>query len=71
VEGWRSFCFDFTFETTLGDINIFGEVGWGGYVRRCKKEFNRFKVFGMMIPVLAIPSLIALKNLPEEKKMNR
>ncbi len=59
---------NFTFQTTLGDIDILGEVGGVGFYNEVKKNSVEVEVFGMKFFIIDLDALIAAKKFAGRKK---
>lgn len=53
---------NFTLTTTLGDIDLWGEVAGGGTFDRLQADAESVEIDDMMCRVVSLPKLIALKR---------
>lgn len=53
---------NFTLTTTLGDIDLLGEVTGGGGYAELSAETVRVELFGLQIDCLSLPALIRVKR---------
>ncbi len=59
---------NFTFQTDLGDLDIFGEVGGVGFYKEVKSSAKEIELLGMKVLVLDIPALVKAKKFAGRKK---